>query len=260
MPSPFSSIRVCVTPDVSLKFVKPGDSAFDLDLLAFVQNFIKPDYCVWDIGANLGILTFSAASIVGSKGQIIAVEPDPKLSSLLRRSASVQPETSAVVEILEAAVSSSSGSETFRIAARGRASNALGKVTGSSQMGGVRKEISVNCITLDDLLLRFRAPDLIKLDIEGAELSALKGGEKILNSVRPYIYCEMGKGSQPVLDVFDSSGYWLFNPNKPVEEKMRLDPKNYSDLVSAVPSRTSFSANILAIPQEKFTSSDSPNH
>ena len=55
-------------------------------------------------------------------------------------------------------------------------------------MGGVRKEISVNCVTLDELLDRFQNPDLIKLDIEGAELSALSGGQKILNSVRPQIY------------------------------------------------------------------------
>ena len=95
------------------------------------------------------------------------------------------------VEILEAAVSSESGSESFRIAARGRASNALGGVSGSSQMGGVRKDISVNCVTLDELLDRFRTPDLIKLDIEGAELSALNGRQKILNSVRPQIYFEM---------------------------------------------------------------------
>lgn len=260
LPSPFSAVRVCVTPDAELRFVKPGDSAFDLDLLAFVQRFIKPDYSVWDIGANLGILTFSAASIVGPGGRIIAVEPDPKLLSLLRRSARVQPESSARVEIVEAAVSSESGSDSFQIAARGRSSNALGRVSGGNQMGGVRKEISVNCVTLDELLDRFQKPDLIKLDIEGAELAALSGGQKILNSARPQIYFEIGIDSKPVLDLLDASNYWLFHPNKAIEENMRLDPKSYSEFPGSRPEDAGFPRNVIAIPQEKLSSFDFTSH
>lgn len=129
-------------------------------------------------------------------------------------------------------------------------------------MGGVRKELSVECITLDDLLQRFRPPDLIKLDIEGAELSALKGGEKILNTIRPSIYCEMGMGpllsnSLEIMDVLNGSNYWLFNPNKPIEDKMRLSPISHSDRTDAHVDRTRLPFNVFAIPQEKFTDSDS---
>ena len=43
----------------------------------------------------------------------------------------------------------------------------------------------------DDLLATWRAPDFIKMDVEGAELSALAGCDKILSEVRPVFYIEV---------------------------------------------------------------------
>ena len=46
---------------------------------------------VWDIGANVGLFAFAAASLAGPGGQVVAMEPDAWLVQLLRRSAKMQP-------------------------------------------------------------------------------------------------------------------------------------------------------------------------
>ena len=48
----------------------------DPTLFAFVEEFVMPGASVWDIGANLGLLTFAAAHRAGPTGNVLAVEPD----------------------------------------------------------------------------------------------------------------------------------------------------------------------------------------
>lgn len=96
---------------------------------------------------------------------VVAFEPDPiSFSKLKDRDVSAWP----------VAVYSSTCQKRFD--ARGDKASALSE-PGSS---------IVQCVALDDVLLNF-APDLIKMDIEGAEMEALKGAEKIINKYLPQL-------------------------------------------------------------------------
>jgi hypothetical protein len=57
------------------------------ELFSLAEKLIRPGDVVWDVGANVGLFTFAAAAKTGPTGKVLAIEPDPWLGTLLRRSA-----------------------------------------------------------------------------------------------------------------------------------------------------------------------------
>ena len=80
-------------------------------------------------------------------------------------------------------------------------------------MGGIRERQFVPTFTLDSLLDCFDAPNFVKIDVEGAELMALQGSQKLINLVRPIFYIEVGEDiSEEVFMIFDSANYTARSP------------------------------------------------
>jgi hypothetical protein len=67
----------------------------------------------------------------------------------------------------------------------------------------VRVEVS----TLDAQLGIHAAPDLVKMDIEGAEVAALRGAAKLLDEHRPTLICELHGTNVAVTELLESHGY-----------------------------------------------------
>jgi FkbM family methyltransferase len=211
LPGRFAPTELYVSPDAQLKYVKPGVEAFDADLLRVVDTQIREDSIVWDIGANVGVFTFAAAS-VARKGMTLAVEPDIWLTQLLRRSQRLRKNVGLNVVVLPAAVADRDGIATFTIARRGRASNALESVGGRTESGGARETQTVPTLTLDTLLDFTPAPTFVKVDVEGAEALALRGAQRLLRDVRPTVYIEVGQEhSDEVAKRLTDHGYALFD-------------------------------------------------
>ncbi len=183
-------------------------------LFANVHRYIKPEMNVWDIGANLGLFGFASAWMAGPQGRVLLLEGDPWLSSLLQRSANgLVGKGYAKTVIACCAVTDRSGPVEFGIAARGRASNAI-RGLGHSQAGGIREALLVGGITLDQLLeISFR-PDVIKIDIEGAELQALRGATAVL-AHRPILLLEVSEESADEISyILKSGNYDLYDAEK----------------------------------------------
>lgn len=206
------TIPILVSPDAQLKYLKPGPKSFDQDLIKIAENYLQPSSNVWDIGANVGVFTFAAATIA-TQGTIVSIEADIWLANILRKTAQYKEYSTTNICVLPVAISSSNSVASFMIATRGRASNALEKAGGRSQMGGIREIQYVPTLTLDRLLDTFPAPDFVKIDIEGAELFAIQGAEKLINECRPDIYMEVGNDvSHEIMDIFTKAQYRIFSP------------------------------------------------
>ncbi|MGN6132957.1 MAG: FkbM family methyltransferase, partial [Aureliella sp.] len=116
------------------------------------------------------------------------------------------------VRVLCAAVSDRPSFTQLEIAARGRASNSLSAVSMRSQAGGVRYAQDVLTITLDDMLSNFRHPNIVKIDVEGAEALVLSGATKLLSEVRPVVYIEVGdEQAAAIAKAFRQHHYLMFN-------------------------------------------------
>ena len=208
LPNAFGNTPLYVSPDAQLKYIKPGKKGFDELLLNLAERFVHKDDVIWDVGANVGIFSFSAA---GKGARVVAVEPDPFLVGLLRKSISINENRDLDIKVVPVALSCKIALETFQIAKRGRASNSLSLVGGRSQMGGVREEIIVPVVTMDSLLETFPDPKFVKIDVEGAEIKVIDGGKKLLQKVRPVFFIEADIKTRPsITTTFLHHNYALF--------------------------------------------------
>lgn len=199
LPPRFGGRGVFVSPDSALQYLKPNLESSNRELFEIAFHRVSRGDVVWDIGANVGMFAFGAAHRAGEEGQVLAVEADPFLASLLQRSVQDASNRDLNVNILCAAVSDKTGLARFMIAERGRSSNSLEESGHRGDAGGTRYVQYVPTTTLDELLNTFRAPNLLKIDVEGAERLVLDGAQRLLTECRPAIYIEVG--SQQNIDV-----------------------------------------------------------
>jgi len=185
-PSRYGRRPILVSPDAALRWLRPGEAAFEGFLLDLADT-VRRGMIVWDLGANVGAFAIAAAHRSGAK--LIAIEPDPFLADLLQRSCAANPDLD--IELVSMAVADKEGEAELAVSGRGRACNALTAGHLPHDHGVSRGHIRVPTTTLDALLDRFPAPDLLKIDIEGAEALALDGASRLLTDIRPIICIEV---------------------------------------------------------------------
>jgi len=151
-----------------------------------IKNMIQIGYapdCVFDCGASVGYWSYEASKLFPGS-QIVAVEPNrmvlPKTREVLSK---VKP----AVIIEECAIGSAVGETFLNIW-----DNDHTKMSGSSIKGHVqgspKKRMSVRLDTLDRISERHGLePELLKLDLQGGELEALKGAERVLQKAEVVI-------------------------------------------------------------------------
>jgi FkbM family methyltransferase len=194
LPQEFGGAPLFVSPDSTLAYWRRDIRRVDPFLLAMVQELVRPGMTVWDLGANVGLFSFAAASR-GAK--VVAVEADTWLANLMQRSARLN---QLPVTVLPAAVSDYQGVSNLHISEDGRASNSLSG-TGPAQ--------TVISVTLDWMLDHFAPPQLLKIDVEGVEYAVLRGGTRVLRS-RPTIFCEVTNHHEQIGDLLRAADYEFY--------------------------------------------------
>jgi FkbM family methyltransferase len=188
----FAQARIVTSPEAGLRYWRRNIDDADPILLDAAGSLVKAGSVVWDVGANVGLFTIAAAALAGPKGEVISIEADEWLNSLVSRSIDLNRGRIAPIRQVTAAVTDREGFAEFHIAKRSRSSNFLAGC-GASQSGGIRASRLVPTTTLDKLAERFSPPGVLKIDVEGAELLVLSGGKKLLSEARPTIFCEVSR-------------------------------------------------------------------
>lgn len=187
--------------------------------LELIRTHLAPGEVFIDGGSNIGLYSLVAASCVGSEGHVFAFEPAPtaRLSALRNIAASGFPQ----VTVLPYALYERWGWASFRLAPLGGGTSSLlpdTTVTGSK--AGSREAtatLSVMTARLDDVIPRALWPRvaMVKLDIEGAEVAALRGAVDMLQATRPVLLLEVVEGNlamqgscpEDLLDLVSDLGY-----------------------------------------------------
>lgn len=168
---------------------------YEREIVDRLSTFVKPGWVVWDVGVYIGYYTCLLARLVGGEGKVVAVEADPR--NLARTRRNVEMNGLPNVTFVGAAVGAPNTEVDF-VVADGSNSHISGTWIGSKQDTYAAAEIRARPIkmtskTLDQLLIEGLAPrpDLIKLDIDGAELWAFQYSDKIGATVRPTFLVEL---------------------------------------------------------------------
>jgi FkbM family methyltransferase len=141
----------------------------------------------YDVGSHIGFFSLIAARLVGQSGRVFAFEADPQ--NVRRIKQHVSRNGSDQISVVAAAVWSRPGTLRFEPGGQSSSRNTGAIVTHTSQC--LRETFLVESTTLDEFAMTHRPPDVVKVDIEGAEAEALKGAEKLFSNVRPHLICEV---------------------------------------------------------------------
>ncbi len=138
---------------------------------ALLRDTLKSGSVVVDAGANVGVYSQFLSTCVGKAGVVHSFEPEPQNCARLRVALSHLPN----VQINEMAVSDQTGNSVLYI------SDELNVDHRAYPSEGKRREtISIQTTRLDDYMKSGEHVDLVKLDIQGYELHALRGAERVL--------------------------------------------------------------------------------
>lgn len=145
---------------------------YEPEVQELLRATIRPADIVYDVGANIG---FFSVLVGGLGARVVALEPAPDNARRIRRNAELN---GFAVEVVEAAVWDEAGEGTL--------------VSGGSRSEWhVEPGPGVVCVTLDQIAELHGAPDVIKIDVEGAEARALRGATAVLARRPKLVICEI---------------------------------------------------------------------
>jgi FkbM family methyltransferase len=136
-----------------------------------------PGWCVFDVGANIGLFTLKAAAC-HQAGQAFAFEPNPQ--TFARLQANVRQNDLNNVMAIPKAVGRAAGWAAFDPGA----ASTLGRLA-AAQPHDTAAGLGVEVVTLSGVLQQEQVftVHLLKLDVEGAEAEVLRGGEPVLERI-----------------------------------------------------------------------------
>jgi FkbM family methyltransferase len=167
---------------------------------------------VYDLGANIGWYSLLAARRVGPGGHVIAFEPSITNAAYVAWNAAANSFPN--VSVVAAAVSDRDGWAVFLD--KGPLMSRLDKDDDEAQArrraargAAVRARRIVPVLSLDTWIAQAEQPPptLIKIDIEGAEIGALRGMSETLRSARPTLIIELHGTRRAVIELLDGFDY-----------------------------------------------------
>lgn len=200
----------CYPQSASASNVMYFGDHYEFHEMVFVRRLLRPGDAFIDGGANIGTYSLLAGGIVGPEGRVDAFEPDPLAAARLRENVALNQLVN--TQIHQVALSDVPGR--IKFVQGWDVSNRV-----ASLDDGDRDTVEVDAVRLDDVL----PPDVRyvmgKLDLEGAELAALRGATDHLRAQNPPVWlfegfenqlARLGATKEELLSLLTRHGYKHF--------------------------------------------------
>jgi FkbM family methyltransferase len=181
-------------------------------LYEFLRTAIRDGDRILDVGAFLGVYAILQARLAGPGGRVIAFEPTPRSAALARRHLEYNAVTDRV-ELLAVAVSDRPGrAELFEYA-----EPYVNSLVSAPDAAAASSKRDVEVVTIDDVCRRFDfVPALIRMDVQGAEIHALRGARetirkagarlRVVVEMHPQCWPDFGMDEAIARDTIESLG------------------------------------------------------
>jgi FkbM family methyltransferase len=193
-----------------------------------LKLWLRPGMNVYDVGANVGFITVIAALLVGDSGNVCGFEPVPLLADQVVHNAGLN--RFRQVSVHRVALSDQDGEAVFQVSEN----LTMGKlVNRESHEHEATDHLMVRKCKLDTLVAMggLPDPDVVKIDVEGAEANVLDGAVEVLRRARPALLIELHSTNQAVADRLEEMSFVARLLGSP--ESIRAGPPNAT--VAAVP-------------------------
>lgn len=179
------------TKDNIMMYLNPKDKAVSYFLskenvwepfeTEIMKKFFKSNTVFIDIGAHIGYYSLLCASIA-KQGKVFAFEPVKENFEILKKNAQVNNFKNIIIS--ENAISDTDSSKLLYLSNENNTGDNRFFSDNFREIPENRLELKVKCVTLDQFLVDYNIkPNIIKMDIQGAELLALKGMKKTLDNI-----------------------------------------------------------------------------
>jgi FkbM family methyltransferase len=241
-------IRVKVFDEVELRLINPlefhqkvllfGDDLYEPQIMSLLSSALGPGKIFFDVGTNMGYHSLLASKLVGDKGRVHAFEPADTQFQHLQLNLRINHIENVTAN--QCAVAESTGEREFFISEGwNQGTHSLGKTAGQS------KSCRVPCVSIDDYVEKqsVKRIDVMKVDVEGAELSVFKGAQRTLSTMPPPLLifecCEefsqpFGYSTRDVKQMIEQHGYNLYNLDiSPQPTRVSSSsPERYANIVA----------------------------
>lgn len=193
---------------------------YEMGTLQIIEKILKPGDSVVDAGANIGVITLLAAKCVGADGHVISIEPHPQTAQRLRENIALNLFENTTV--IESALGEKNDTGILYLDDQWQDSG------GASLINNIERTCTQTQITIQALdSIQIPTPiTLIKMDVEGYELEALKGGASRLSQKEsPVLIIEAGDNPEEILTYLKSlNTYQAFRLEKGKQVPSKLIP------------------------------------
>ena len=188
---------------------------YDDALHQFIESRVTPGMICMDVGANLGEMALHMARLAGGTGKVYAFEPVPVVFDRLRQHVD-RNGYAGIIEPVQIALGDRSGERVMALADENADNQGLASIVNLDRREVPGRAV-VSGTTLDEFVKQrgIHRLDLIKVDIQGAELEFLNGGQSTLAELAPELVMEVspgdmaafGKNSRDLCGLIESFGY-----------------------------------------------------
>ncbi len=191
-------LELDIKDDLSNEWYYWGYSNYERGSVRLFCELLKSKSCVFDIGANIGFYSLLAGFMVQGRGEVYAFEPHPEVFRCLSYNSNLN--DFKTLRLNQMAMSDVDGMEPLFLPADLAWTNAS-LIEGFTEQ---QAPIMIDVVRFDSYCYRYSIGpvDLIKVDVEGAELKVFKGMGELLLKWLPDIICEVLQPYEEELDEF----------------------------------------------------------
>ncbi len=191
-----------------------------------IQQMLKPGQTFIDVGVNKGDFSLLGAKLVGPEGRVLAFEPEADNCDWIRKSITLNGYDN--VDLHEIALSDEEGTAELHIGDR---SGFHTLVPGQARRSN-KGTVSIRTRPLDAVLaeLGVEQVDMMKIDVEGADMQVLRGAQKTLVDNRDLIllidiHPNLGVDPFEVCGFLQDRGFSCFRMLEPYDKLAKVGPK-----------------------------------
>jgi FkbM family methyltransferase len=221
--------------------IRVGGGTWNAHVLKICIQALRTGDVYYDIGANVGYLSIEIAAHFRDEVQVVAFEPQHNLAKCIATSAALNDLKR--VHVSDLMLSSSAGDAVLFVPEHSIHASSIGRTPGA---------VEVRCtkVTLDSVASGLPAPNLIKIDVEGAEFDVIQGARETIAAHRPLIVFESdqnadryGYSRAGLLNLIRSLGDYHFVFVSPAGMS-QVDPANIDSVAHS---------DILAVPASQVS-------